>query len=158
MYLFQRKRARLVTSQARCVNTLPSKIMRLLLVAACTAAVFHGSCSTPYTYPTYSSAVAQLLALNVSYPQFVDVWSAQQTFGLPSAGTCGTDAAGNTVPCEQWFIRITDELTLQPARPQVFFNGNLHGDEQVGRILPLWLALTQSPASCPVVGSRALPP
>jgi hypothetical protein len=59
----------------------------------------------------------------------------QERYNLPSAGSC-PNADGSLAPCKQWFIRITDESTLpqDDARPEVFFSGNLHGDEQV------WLA------------------
>ncbi len=45
-----------------------------------------------------------------------------------------TSVSSIQVPCEQWFIRITDEAASNQTlatRPQVFFSGNLHGDEQV---------------------------
>ena len=54
----------------------------------------------------------------------------QDEFGVASPGTCGPNT-----PCKQWFVRITNEATLQAAagsRPQVFFSGCLHGDERIG--------------------------
>lgn len=65
------------------------------------------------------------------------MWSAQDRYGTPSPGLCrGEDDA--QVPCKQWFLTISN-TTSAPAgsvaaseRPQVFFSGNLHGDEWVG--------------------------
>ena len=62
------------------------------------------------------------------------MYSAQDRYPnyVPSAGAC-KDGTGGHTPCKQWFIRITNEATLpEPDRPEVFFSGNLHGDEDVG--------------------------
>ena len=142
--------------------------LALLVPAAVCAAVP----VQPFTYPSYADVVSRLLALNATYPRWVDVWTAQvcawlglrapwllwrfadtltpslpthlpphmlyvhvqmctheqQRYGVGSpVERCGQAA------CEQWFIRITDEASPRLAQlPQVFFSGNLHGDEQVG--------------------------
>ena len=56
-------------------------------------------------------------------------FQAEYNIGSPTTKCRGSNNV--YVPCEQWFIRITDEATLTGDRPQVFFSGNLHGDEQV---------------------------
>lgn len=68
------------------------------------------------------------------------VFDAQSRYGLPSAGSTTADAhscrdaTGKPTDCKQWFIRITDKRSWpdEPDRPQVFFSGNLHGNEEVG--------------------------
>ncbi|CAM9561745.1 unnamed protein product, partial [Hapterophycus canaliculatus] len=59
------------------------------------------------------------------------VYSAQDRYQLASPGPCSRDGS---VKCEQWVLHISDHATLEedPERPEVFFSGCLHGDEQVG--------------------------
>ncbi|CAM9333225.1 unnamed protein product [Ectocarpus sp. 4 AP-2014] len=59
------------------------------------------------------------------------VYSAQYRYGLLSPGSCSEDGS---MRCEQWVLQISDHNTLEaePERPEVFFSGCLHGDEQVG--------------------------
>lgn len=45
---------------------------------------------------------------------------------MASPGSCGSG------PCEQWFAHITNHSTDTPDRPEVFFSGAVHGNEQVG--------------------------
>ena len=49
---------------------------------------------------------------------------------------------GGTTPCKQWYIEITNEATAggDPGRPEVFFSGNLHGDEDVGPMALIYMA------------------
>lgn len=88
--------------------------------------------AAPFVYPPYGDLVQRLQSLNASHPGYVNVWSAQDAYGIGSAGICH-DSAQKPTPCKQWFIQITDEISLKdhPERPEVFFSGNLHGDEQV---------------------------
>lgn len=59
----------------------------------------------------------------------MQLYSAQDRYGLDSPGTC----THNSEPCKQWVAVITEEASLPDAnRPEVFFSGNMHGDEQVG--------------------------
>jgi hypothetical protein len=104
---------------------------------AAVVCVVWGAAATPYSYPSYYDVVRRLNALNEQYPSVVEVWNAQEEYGIASAGMCRTNG-GSPTPCKQWFIRITDESTLQqhPERPEVFFSGNLHGNEQVRHDLP----------------------
>lgn len=111
------------------------------------------SASSPvsFTYVSYGNTVQRLLDLEAAYPQFVQVFSAQDTYGVPSPGTC-TASDGSSTPCKQWIVRITDEASLAnqgadaaALRPEVFYSGNLHGDEQVGP--PTLLAMAELLAS-----------
>jgi len=85
-----------------------------------------------FTVPSYSAVLKRLQEWEAQFPDYVQVWDAQSKYGLGTAGTCKVD--GTSQPCKQWFIRITNEQTLKSEldRPQVFYSGNLHGNEQVG--------------------------
>lgn len=96
------------------------------------------SASNAITYPTVTGLQEMLLKLQQENPDLVKVWNAQETYGLPSPNTqCRSGL------CKHWFISITNRTSAaepeRPAfsrsmrdRPQVFFSGNLHGDETVG--------------------------
>lgn len=105
----------------------------------------------PITYPTYGEMVARMEALAASAPELVQMWNAQDTYGVASPGDC-TAVGGGRTPCKHWFLRIT---ALAPpagtaarrvldnalsSRPQVFLSGNLHGDETVGPMTLIHLA------------------
>jgi hypothetical protein len=95
-------------------------------------------------YPTLADVDARLTVLARSHPNLVERWSAQQKWTLSSPGQCGN------VPCRHYFVAITNRTSAgerwsaqSPARaerPQVFFSGNLHGDEWVGPVTLLTLA------------------
>lgn len=103
-------------------------------------------------YPRLYEVVARLKALANEAPDLVEVWSAQDKYGTPSPGNCRKSAtAGDVEPCKHWFVTITDRpsAALEPwasqspsssERPQVFFSGNLHGDEYVGPVTLITLA------------------
>jgi len=78
-------------------------------------------------------------ALNTGHPGLVQLWNAQDEFGVasPSSQCTEYDNSNNVVAaaCRQYFIRITNEATLSTVndtRPEVFFSGALHGDERIG--------------------------
>lgn len=112
----------------------------VFVAVALLAAAAPTRAATAFKYHSYGDVVKQLHALEEAHPDLVRVYSAQDEYGVASAGDCRDDA-GDTTPCKQWFIRITDETTLadDPNRPQVFFSGNLHGDEQVSQHLDVLL-------------------
>ena len=83
-----------------------------------------------FVYLDYGAIVRTLHELSESFPGQVQLHNAQDEFGIPSPGSCGAAGA-----CKQWYIRITNQATLQSAagsRPQVFFSGCLHGNERIG--------------------------
>ena len=108
-----------------------SGLITLAAIAAFVLTRVQPAVST-FTVPSYSEVLKKLNGWEQQYPDYVEVWDAQSQYGLGSAGTCQVD--GTQQPCKQWFIRITNEKTLamELDRPQVFFSGNLHGNEQVG--------------------------
>lgn len=104
----------------------------------------------PILYPSYSEVLQRLRALAADYPDLVEIYSAQQRYGVPPASNSCTVDSKPDQPCEQWFVSITNK-TLGAAtrasgspelrdRPQFFSSGNLHGNEWVGPVTMLELA------------------
>jgi hypothetical protein len=107
-------------------------------------------------YPSYANVVDDLLDLAAANPDLVSVWNAQERYGTPSprSASChrnaGAQGGGGRGPCKHYFLTITNRTTLlddsaafsahESERPQVFFSGNLHGDEQVGPVTLVALA------------------
>jgi len=80
-----------------------------------------------FKYYSYLEVVEQVQELGAKFPDLVEVFDAQSRYGLPSPGYCGNQE------CKQWVVRITNRTTLPDAeRPQVFFSGEVHGNERVG--------------------------
>lgn len=96
---------------------------------------------TRYSYASYSGIVSEMRAMAASYPNLARVWSAQDRYGLPSAGKCPS-AQQVTAPCLTWVLEVTHLPTLSrhPERPDVLVSGALHGDERIGPIVTLELA------------------
>ena len=113
-------------------------------VSAATAAAGDrrlGSYKT-YKYWTYGKMVAAMKKLERDHPDLVELFSAQDRWGLPNPGSCEKEGGGGSAPCEVWVLRLTNEKTLpEPARPEVFFSGALHGNERVGPNAVMELAL-----------------
>eukprot|EP00040_Diaphanoeca_grandis_P033836 m.208099 g.208099 ORF g.208099 m.208099 type:complete len:570 (-) comp33001_c6_seq4:16-1725(-) len=82
-----------------------------------------------YKYYSYGGTRDELLELQRLYPTLVKVDKAQSRWGIPSPGSCGEFGA-----CEQYFAVISNLETIDedPERPEVFFSGSVHGDEQIG--------------------------
>ena len=80
-----------------------------------------------FKYIDYAGTRDALLELEKMYPEIVTVWNAQGEFGVDSPGSCSLVGE----PCKQWFARITAS-PVDPERPEVFFSGELHGNERVG--------------------------
>jgi len=98
-----------------------------------------------FRYLDYAAIKSELARLEELYPDLVEVYDAQTRYGLPSPGSCGSD------PCKQYVLRITNEATLpDPDRPEVFFSGELHGNERVGPTTMMEFArlLLESYAAC----------
>ena len=130
-----------------------------------------------YRYPSYAEATHAVHALNERYPQFIEIFSANHAYKLPSAGHCQTAPSGSSSwlpstedarprlrrralkskssegPCQVWVLRLTDEASLinqaGVERPEVFLSGALHGDERIGPITTLeTVRLLVRAASC----------
>jgi hypothetical protein len=95
----------------------------------------------PFRYYSYGEIVAYLSDLERRFPHLVELTTAQQAYGLGSPGTCKS-VDGADVPCESLIMRLTNEETLpEPERPEVFFSGCLHGNEYVGPITTVEMAI-----------------
>mmetsp|Transcript_38773 Transcript_38773/g.75696 ORF Transcript_38773/g.75696 Transcript_38773/m.75696 type:complete len:686 (+) Transcript_38773:199-2256(+) len=94
-----------------------------------------GSRKNPYNYVygTYNSFESDLMALAEEFPQFLTVTTAQEKYGLPSAG--GYDVFIVTIQDKNRYGFEGKSLVgkkLWESMPEVLINGNLHGDERVG--------------------------
>mmetsp|Transcript_23050 Transcript_23050/g.47782 ORF Transcript_23050/g.47782 Transcript_23050/m.47782 type:complete len:733 (+) Transcript_23050:188-2386(+) len=105
------------------------------------------SSSLPFSYIPYDSMVSRMQSFASTFPQFVEVHTSQDVYGLPTVGTCGQ----STSACHNYFMVIQDRLhslgSLMDTKlvedegddrqgathvPDVFFSGEVHGDETVG--------------------------
>lgn len=55
----------------------------------------------------------------------MQVYSAQERFGLPSPGACSKDGS---VRCEQWVLHVSDHASFEadPERPEVFMSETIN--------------------------------
>lgn len=96
-------------------------VVVVVCCCACSAA------GRAYNYYSYEDIVRRLHVLEENYPSIFELTSAQAKYHLPSPGWCGKTL------CQQWIMRVTNEETLpEPERPEVFFSGELHGNERIG--------------------------
>ena len=111
-----------------CVGVLLSVTIVLLVTAnqAFATTRYFNEGTRAFTYINYRSCVQEIKRLNEQYPDLVEIGNAQEKYGVRSPGDCGGE------PCTQWFLRITNEATLRKTRPEVFFSGSLHGNEEIG--------------------------
>jgi len=81
-----------------------------------------------FQYKNYNSIVSDLQQLASEFPEYIEVFTAQDRYDLHSPGQCGSD------PCQQHVAIITKKSTLtdDETRPEVFFSGCLHGNERIG--------------------------
>lgn len=94
---------------------------------------FASAATVSYKYRTYSEIVNYILELETKYPQYAEVFTVQDKYGLPLRSELKCTISGVSSACEHYVIKITDESSLpDPERPEVFFSGALHGDERVG--------------------------
>jgi hypothetical protein len=87
---------------------------------------------------TSAQIASELKHLAIQYPQLATLSTAQESFGLPSAGS-STDCIFDTTPgCQNYFLTIVDSIAhpsnSESAKylPDVFLSGALHGNERVG--------------------------
>lgn len=62
----------------------------------------------------------------------MELYTAQERFALPAAGTCRVDESSQEKPCVVYVLRIGNKALRSPQTPTVFFSGTLHGNERVG--------------------------
>mgnify|MGYP003885204709 FL=1 len=95
----------------------------------------------PFRYYTYGETAAYLLDLEKRFPNLVEVTDAQADFDLQSPGKCKS-YDGVSGDCRSIVVRLTNEDTLpDPERPELFFSGCLHGNEWVGPITTVEMAI-----------------
>jgi len=87
------------------------------------AASAHGA---PYAYLSYAQIRSELRNMEEDFPGLFHLSTAQDEFGLGTSGTCGEG------PCLNWIAQVTNFSALNEDTPEVFFSGELHGDERVG--------------------------
>ncbi len=80
--------------------------------------------STPYTFHTYASMVAELQQLALDHPALAEYFTAQDAYGLPAV----PDGAQQLV---HPILRITNEA-LGLDKAEILLVGSQHGDEVVG--------------------------
>ena len=75
------------------------------------------------TYPTYSAYVQMMSDFETNY-----------------SGICRTFSAGNSVQGREiLFVKISDNVDVEEAEPEVMYTSTMHGDETTGYILMLRL-------------------
>ncbi|OQS05694.1 hypothetical protein THRCLA_02203 [Thraustotheca clavata] len=100
-----------------------------------------GTESGHFEYRSYAEMVETMKQLNVSSGDLVDLFIAQEKYGLIYPPELQCEEADGKAPCKQFVLRITNESTIEPTRPQVFFSGALHGNERIGPQATMELAL-----------------
>jgi hypothetical protein len=104
--------------------------------------------ATPFAYPSLEEVEARVAGMVAAHPTLARAWTAQQAYGT-QAGTCRE--RGQPVVCKHTFLKLTNFTSGEGSasaaqsqalldRPQLFFSGNLHGDEWVGPVTLLALA------------------
>ena len=98
--------------------------------------------TSDYTYRTYGQVVFRLRELERRYPEYVELFTTQERYGLDVVDTSCKSLRKEAEKhnqseeprCEHYVVRLTHKPSWQrhPSRPHVFFSGNLHGDEKVG--------------------------
>ncbi len=83
-----------------------------------------------YDYYDYQSVVDGLESMNDEHPSIVEITTAQEEYGIPDC------AEGYEVH----ILRITNESTLTPERPEILFLGGIHGDETISVTAAMGLA------------------
>jgi hypothetical protein len=81
-----------------------------------------------YIYHNYTSFIEELKELNKVYPNLVELYTAQEEFGLP-------DSHGGY---KIWYVRLTNE-SLGFNKPEVLFVGGHHGNEPISIEVPFYL-------------------
>ncbi|KAF1792689.1 Peptidase M14, carboxypeptidase A [Phytophthora cactorum] len=114
------------------------KVLALLLamgtvVTSISIPPFASAAVATYEERSYGEIVDYLLELETKYEDYAEVFSVQDKYDLPKYKEVNCTRSNETVPCEQYVIKITDEATLpDPERPELIFSGAVHGNERVG--------------------------
>lgn len=88
------------------------------------------SLHTNYQYYSYSKIISKMKSLSRKYPTLIKVDTAQNLYNLPNPeGNCSKNKRR---PCEHNIAFITNFSISNKDKPQIFFSGEVHGDETVG--------------------------
>ena len=94
--------------------------------------------SSPYSYKTFGEVVRTMEAFVSNSPGLITLKTSQESFGLPTVGTCPSGSGGSPEPCKNYYMTLTSggASDVSDANgdglPETFFSGEVHGDEQVG--------------------------
>uniref|UniRef100_A0A7S1XVN0 Peptidase M14 domain-containing protein n=1 Tax=Phaeomonas parva TaxID=124430 RepID=A0A7S1XVN0_9STRA len=82
---------------------------------------------------SYPEIRERLRTLAAKYPQYATLTTAQERYGVGTAGECGDG------PCEQFILRLSgvSEEDQPPEMPEGFVSGEVHGNERVGPVAAL---------------------
>ncbi|KAK1935036.1 Carboxypeptidase D [Phytophthora citrophthora] len=129
----------------------PALLLSFSAIVLQVAGITTQSAVTTYEERSYGEIVDFLLDLETKYPDHAEVFSVQDKYGLPKSKELQCTRNNETVPCEHYVIKITEEATLpDPERPELIFSGAVHGNERVGPQVVVALAeLLLSHASRP---------
>lgn len=83
-----------------------------------------------YVYEEYAKVLTFIENLGKTYPDFVEVWDGLEVY--PHIADKSNWAMCGPSVCRVLIMRVTAEKTLRPERPEIFFSGELHGDEKIG--------------------------
>ncbi|KAG7389487.1 hypothetical protein PHYPSEUDO_010372 [Phytophthora pseudosyringae] len=110
---------------------VPALLIAFGAAVACTSLA--SAAATTYEERSYGEIIDYLLELETKYPDYAEVFSVQDKYGLPKRKELQCTRNNETAPCEQYVVKITDEATLpDPERPELIFSGAVHGNERVG--------------------------
>jgi hypothetical protein len=105
-----------------------SLIMRLIMLLVLPIISITITTATPFTYQSYDSISSRLYSLQQQFPSFIHISTAHSLFSLPQVGLCGQ----LQIPCDIFIVEIANFSSLSIDTPQVYFSGEIHGDERVG--------------------------
>ncbi|KAL4161365.1 hypothetical protein PRNP1_001919 [Phytophthora ramorum] len=110
---------------------VPALLLSVVAIIATSSSA--SAAATSYKERSYGEIVDYLLELETKYPDYAEVFSVQDKYDLPKRKELQCTRNNETVPCEQYVIKITDESSLpDPERPELIFSGAVHGNERVG--------------------------
>ncbi len=126
-------------------------------VASAASSVGAVADSLPFSYKSYGEMVSSLHDLSNKHPELASIYTTQDLYNLPTVGSCGGGEK-----CKNYLLVVEDKAILDDShvvdtdphqsvayRPDVFFSGEVHGDETVGPLATLHAAeLMLTASSC----------
>lgn len=87
------------------------------------------SAQSDFKYQSFSEIVHELKAMVRDNQDIVEVFSAQARFKIPAVSS---KADCDSLKCEHWVVVLHEKAQKDRFSPEVFFSGNIHGNEVVG--------------------------